>query len=228
MTIRRGQAVPAPQAYWDVRFTLDNAIAAEDACVELRDAAGGVGAVAPDLRGAAGRLPVGRRRQQRRRRHDGGLVRHAGQHLLNCLRRPGVRRSRVSPGRSPTAIAPTIFVETVKSDDFDLIDTLARLYDEPYADSSAIPTYRVCQLARKRVTVALSGDGGDESFGGYRRYRLHLMEERLRSALPQALRRPAVRFARARLPEGRLGAARFPRQDNLREHGSHFGPRLLS
>jgi asparagine synthase (glutamine-hydrolysing) len=82
------------------------------------------------------------------------------------------------------------FVERVESDDFDLIDSLARLYDEPYADSSAIPTYRVCQLARKHVTVALSGDGGDESFGGYRRYRLHLGEERLRAAMPLALRRP--------------------------------------
>ena len=82
------------------------------------------------------------------------------------------------------------FLETVESDDFDLVDTLARLYDEPYADSSAIPTYRVCQLARKHVTVALSGDGGDETFGGYRRYRLHLMEERMRAALPQALRQP--------------------------------------
>ena len=81
-------------------------------------------------------------------------------------------------------------VDRVESDDFDLIDTLARLYDEPYADSSAIPTYRVCQLARKHVTVALSGDGGDESFGGYRRYRMHLMEERMRAALPEGLRKP--------------------------------------
>src|SRR5205814_8800506 len=83
------------------------------------------------------------------------------------------------------------FVEAVERDDFDLIDTLARTYDEPYADSSAIPTYRVCQLARKHVTVALSGDGGDESFAGYRRYRLHGMEETLRSALPISIRRPA-------------------------------------
>ena len=82
------------------------------------------------------------------------------------------------------------FVDRVESDDFDLIDDLARLYDEPYADSSAIPTYRVCQLARRHVTVALSGDGGDENFGGYRRYRLHLMEERMRGALPLSLRRP--------------------------------------
>ena len=81
------------------------------------------------------------------------------------------------------------YLDIVESDDFDLIDTLARLYDEPYADSSAIPTYRVCQLARKHVTVALSGDGGDESFGGYRRYKLHLMEEKMRSALPLGLRR---------------------------------------
>src|SRR5204863_2736885 len=81
-------------------------------------------------------------------------------------------------------------VETVRSDDFDLIDELARLYDEPYADSSAIPTYRVCQLARKHVTVALSGDGGDEAFGGYRRYRMHLMEEKMRSSIPASVREP--------------------------------------
>jgi len=48
----------------------------------------------------------------------------------------------------------------------------------------------VCQLARERVTVALSGDGGDENFAGYRRYRWHMHEERLRSALPLGVRRP--------------------------------------
>ena len=53
-----------------------------------------------------------------------------------------------------------------------------------------MPTYRVCQLARRHVTVALSGDGGDENFGGYRRYRLHMLEEKLRQPLPLALRKP--------------------------------------
>jgi asparagine synthase (glutamine-hydrolysing) len=81
-------------------------------------------------------------------------------------------------------------VETVAVDDFDLIDRLAGIYDEPYADSSAIPTFRVCELARKTVTVALSGDGGDESFAGYRRYRFQVAEDRLRALLPLGLRRP--------------------------------------
>lgn len=80
-------------------------------------------------------------------------------------------------------------VGQVDPDDFDLIDTLATLYDEPYADSSALPTYRVCELAKKSVTVALSGDGGDENLAGYRRYRLHMMEEKMRSALPLSVRR---------------------------------------
>jgi asparagine synthase (glutamine-hydrolysing) len=79
--------------------------------------------------------------------------------------------------------------EVVEASDYDLLSKLVDLYDEPYADSSAIPTYRVCQLARRHVTVALSGDGGDEDFIGYRRYKLFAMEERVRSRLPPGLRR---------------------------------------
>src|SRR6056297_1609908 len=78
----------------------------------------------------------------------------------------------------------------VEPSDYSLIDALPRLYDEPFADSSAIPTYRVCELARESVTVALSRAGGDENFLGYRRYRWHAYEERVRKLLPQSIRGP--------------------------------------
>ncbi|MEZ5730087.1 MAG: asparagine synthase-related protein [Burkholderiaceae bacterium] len=58
------------------------------------------------------------------------------------------------------------------------------MFDEPFADDSALPTFAFGEFARERVTVALSGDGGDETFGGYRRYRMHLAEQRLRDAMP--------------------------------------------
>ncbi|MGI4848401.1 MAG: XrtA/PEP-CTERM system amidotransferase [Janthinobacterium lividum] len=86
------------------------------------------------------------------------------------------------------------YTETVSSEDYGLVDTLAALYDEPYADSSAIPTYRVCELARKRVTVALSGDGGDENFAGYRRYKYAMAEQKVRSLLPLGVRKPVFGF----------------------------------
>ena len=62
-------------------------------------------------------------------------------------------------------------------------------FDEPFADSSAIPTYHISAFARQHVTVVLSGDGGDEVFAGYRRYWWHMTEERIRSAMPAGFRR---------------------------------------
>ncbi len=90
------------------------------------------------------------------------------------------------------------FEQIVRPRAIDLIPKLAWHYDEPFADSSAIPTYYVSNVARQHVTVALSGDGGDENFAGYRRYKLTLWEERLRSRVPAALRR-AVFGAAGRL-----------------------------
>ena len=192
-TMRRGTPLPPPQQYWDVDFTLDNPIALPEAQLELVD-----------------------------RLQESVRLRMISEVPLGAFLSGGVDSSSVvamMAGESDTPVktcaiafsdpafdestyaqvvaerfATAHHVERVESDDFGLIDQLAQVYDEPYADSSALPTYRVCQLARKHVTVALSGDGGDESFAGYRRYRLHLAEERLRRALKPEVRRPIFGF----------------------------------
>lgn len=92
-------------------------------------------------------------------------------------------------------------VRRVEADDIGLLQRLAEVYDEPFGDSSAVPTYRVCALAREHVTVALSGDGGDEVFAGYRRYRWHDYEERVRSLLPDPVRRPLFGFLASLYPK---------------------------
>lgn len=64
------------------------------------------------------------------------------------------------------------------------LDWHAETFDEPFSDASAVPTYHVSRLARAHVTVALAGDGGDEGFGGYRRYLFDVREHRWRRWLP--------------------------------------------
>ena len=74
----------------------------------------------------------------------------------------------------------------------------ARIFGEPFGDSSAVPTEAVCELARRHVTVAISGDGGDEVFAGYRRYRFHQMAEAVRAYVPTSVRRNVIgQLARA-------------------------------
>jgi asparagine synthase (glutamine-hydrolysing) len=189
LTVRRGQPIAQPAEYWDVRFTLDSKLSARDAQAEL------VERLKESVRlRMISEVPLGAFL-------SGGVDSSAVVAAMAQISEGPVNTCSIAfsdPAFDESAFAQQVatrygtrhFVDRVESDDFDLVDALARLYDEPYADSSAMPTYRVCQLARRHVTVALSGDGGDESFGGYRRYRLHMMEERLRQPLPLSLRRP--------------------------------------
>ena len=187
LSVRRGQPLPAPTCYWEPRFTLDRVMTEAQAVEELRDLIDQ--SVAMRL---MSEVPLGAFL-------SGGVDSSAVVASMARFSSEPVNTCSIAfadPAFDESKYAESVAkryhtnhsVELVRSDDFDLIDELALLYDEPFADSSAIPTYRVCQLARKHVTVALSGDGGDENFGGYRRYRLHLAEDRLRSALPLSVR----------------------------------------
>ena len=82
--------------------------------------------------------------------------------------------------------------EVVEADAAGLLDELSRFYDEPFADPSAIPTYLVSRLASRSVKVVISGDGGDEAFGGYARYAHDLREAELRRRLPSWFRRAVL------------------------------------
>jgi asparagine synthase (glutamine-hydrolysing) len=80
-------------------------------------------------------------------------------------------------------------VERMKGTETDLVGRLPRIFDEPFGDASALPSLTLARLARRHVTVALSGDAGDELFAGYRRYAFHAHEEALRGIFPAWFRR---------------------------------------
>ena len=95
--------------------------------------------------------------------------------------------------------------EVVTPQAVEIVEKLAWHFDEPFGDASAIPTYYVSRMARRHVTVALSGDGGDETFAGYRRYKFEAAEARVRRMVPAGLRSAVF---------GALGRA-YPKADRL-------------
>jgi asparagine synthase (glutamine-hydrolysing) len=190
LTVQRGKPMPEPVEYWDVSFNTTLSLTEQDASEEL------IRRLRESVKiRLISEVPLGAFL-------SGGVDSSAIVAMMAGLSPEPVVTCSISFGDAAfneSAYAKIVadqyhtrhHVEQVDPDDISLVDRLAMVYDEPYADSSAIPTFRVCELARKTVTVALSGDGGDESFGGYRRYRWHVHEERLRSLLPLQLRRPA-------------------------------------
>ncbi|NEX64177.1 XrtA/PEP-CTERM system amidotransferase [Noviherbaspirillum galbum] len=189
LTIRRGMPIPQPREYWDVAFKPHAPMDEQEAATALRERVHE--AVSSHM---LAEVPLGAFL-------SGGVDSSAVVSAMASLSKEPVNTCSISfddakfdESRYAQEVAERYgtrhHVEQVATNDFALVDKLAALYDEPFADSSAIPTYRVCELARKRVTVALSGDGGDENLAGYRRYRWHMMEERLRSRLPLSARKP--------------------------------------
>jgi len=95
----------------------------------------------------------------------------------------------------------------VKPAALDVLPKLAWHLDEPFADSSAIPTYYVAKITREHVTVALSGDGGDENFAGYRRYAQAMALAARMDRSPARVARPLLRLTSRLLPVGARGQA---------------------
>ena len=189
LILKRGQPNYQPRQYWNLSFTprpaQDEHATGEELIARLREAV--------KIRMVAD-VPLGAFL-------SGGVDSSAIVAMMAGLSKDPVNTCSISfgdPAYNESKFAAQVAeryhtqhrVEQVNADDFSLIDQLAGLYDEPYADSSALPTYRVCELAKKQVTVVLSGDGGDENLAGYRRYRWHQYEEQMRSWLPSSIRKP--------------------------------------
>jgi asparagine synthase (glutamine-hydrolysing) len=123
---------------------------------------------------------------------------------------------------------------TLEPSSFALVETLVRHHDGPFGDSSAIPTFVVSQLTRQHVTVALTGDGGDELFCGYQRFLAAEAAERIPSSLRQLLaavgaRLPGAASERALVARARrfLDAAALPLADRLAAWNTFFEPRHI-
>ena len=186
LTIRRGGATPAPRCWWRLAQRQDETLSTEEAAKELLpliDEAVASQTIAD--------VPLGAFL-------SGGVdssaitasMAHAGGRPVTCT--VGFDDEAADERAHARAVAELF--GTRHHEDMATVDApallpkIAAAYGEPFADSSALPTYLVCQLARSHVTVALSGDGADELFAGYSRYGQYVQEAKIRAGLPQGMR----------------------------------------
>lgn len=189
LTLRRGLEAVAPRRYWRIHVhpeatnrTLD------DAAAELE----GLLHQAVEKRLIAD-VPLGAFL-------SGGLDSAAMVAIATAIRGPGLDACTMAFA-NPAFDERDLAAETAKLhgarhhveqvDEEAMADTsaLAAAYPEPFADASALPTLQLCHLAARHVKVAISGDGGDELFAGYRRYPYHVAEEKLKSRIPGSVAR---------------------------------------
>ncbi|MEM6907717.1 MAG: XrtA/PEP-CTERM system amidotransferase [Pseudomonadota bacterium] len=187
MLLEQGKPLSPPKQWWDISFTERAKASKADLSAQLIDL----------LRDAvqsrmAADVPLGAFL-------SGGVDSSSVVALMSEASKKAVRTCSIGfeeAGLDESAYAQRVADQfstahhsrVVCADDFSELDRLGAMFDEPFADASALSTWRVCQLAREHVTVALSGDGADEAFAGYRRQVFHRHEERLRALIPQGVR----------------------------------------
>ena len=180
----RGEPVGQPRKYWSIRIDPEDRLTRTGEAVEE---------LTPLLRSAVDKrlvadVPLGAFL-------SGGVDSAAMLAIASDIRGPGLDACTMGfddPALDETALAgqvaamhgATHHVERVAPDAMADLDGLGDAFSEPFADASALPTLALCRMASRHVKVALSGDGGDELFAGYRRYPHHLAEERVKARLP--------------------------------------------
>ena len=189
------------ERYWalDYAHKLDEPV--EELCERIREGLLGRHAPPADRRRAARRLPVGRHRLLGGRGGDGrsSPPSRSGPSRSASTTRPST--SSRTRARSPSQFGTEHHEFVVRADAIEILPQIVRHYGEPFADSSAIPCFYLAELTRRHVTVALNGDGGDESFA-----RLHALRRQRGGRAPRsaARRRCAARWRppAAGLPDG--------------------------